>query len=243
VDAVSRLRTQDGFTLPELLTAISMSVIVLLGAFGVLDTVMSRTVETQARVEATQRARQALDVMTRQLRSQVCLDATTPAIAEAEPNRVTFYADLSDGTAALSERVEKRVLSYDPAAGRIYESVYEPTGADPIAFPAVPDSTRELARNVVTDGAAPIFRYYAFTPATSTAKPQPTAQLVSPDAAGRGRIARVELAFAVRPGRTAEPARGGITLRDEVFVRSVDPNDYDPTNADPTLRAPRPTCV
>jgi type II secretory pathway pseudopilin PulG len=240
---VSRLRTQDGFTLPELLTAISMSMIILLGAFAVLDTVMTRTVETQARVEATQRGRQALDVMTRQLRSQVCLDGSTPAIAEAEPNRVTFYADLSDGSAALTERIEKRVLSYDPASGRISESVYKPTGADPIAYPASPDSTRELVRNVVPDGATSIFRYYAFTPATSTTKPELTQQLVSPDEANRKRIARVELAFAVKPGRTGELARGGITLRDEVLVRSVDPNKYDPTNADPILRAPRPTCV
>ncbi len=241
---MKRLRSQDGFTLPELLTAISMSMIILLGAFAVLDTVMTRTVETQARVEATQRGRQALDVMTRQLRSQVCLDSTTPAIAEAEPNRVTFYADLSAGDTALNQRIEKRVLSYDPATARLYESVYKPVaGSDPIAYPATPDFTRELVRNVAPDGGAPVFRYYAFTPATATTKPEPTEQLVSPDAANRERIARIELAFAVKAGRTGELARGGITLRDEVLVRSVDPNKYDPKNPDPIQRAPRPTCL
>ena len=102
---MTRLRSQDGFTLPELLTAMAMGTIILLGAFGLLDTAMRRTSETQLKVEATQRGRQALDLVTRQLRSQVCLDTATPAVLEATPTSVTFYADLSNGSGAVDTRV------------------------------------------------------------------------------------------------------------------------------------------
>ena len=85
-----RVRSQEGFTLTELLIAMTAGMVILLAGFGLLETVLKRTGETQLRVEATQRGRQALDVMTRQLRSQVCLNATTPAVAAATANSVTF---------------------------------------------------------------------------------------------------------------------------------------------------------
>src|SRR3954464_13478251 len=111
---MSRLRAQEGCRLPELLTAISISTIVLLGAFACRGVVLKRTGETRARVETAQVARETLETMTQQLRSEVCPTIATPAIAAASGNSVTFYTDLSDGTAALKDRVQKRVIGYDP---------------------------------------------------------------------------------------------------------------------------------
>ena len=102
-----RLRREDGFTIPELLITISMSMIIALAGFGLLDTSIRRTGETQRRVEATQRGRQALDQMTRQLRSQVCLSATTPAMAVASPLSATFYVDLSNHSKPVEQRVQE----------------------------------------------------------------------------------------------------------------------------------------
>ena len=240
---MSRLRDEQGFTLHELLTAIAMSTIILLGAFGLLDTVMERTGETQARVDATQRGRQALDVMTRQLRSQVCL-GTAPAVADASPNSVTFYTDMSDGSAALRNRIEKRVLTYDPASRRILEAIYPPTGTDPISYAAAPSMTRELARNVVPEEGEPsLFRYYAYTDGTVEQAPKPELELTNPVEADRARIVRIGIAFEVRAGRTGELERGGIVLRDDVYVRAADPNNYTPNAPDPANRAPRPICA
>ena len=50
---IARLRSADGHTLPELLTALMMSMVILLATFALLDHVLKRTGETQARVEAT----------------------------------------------------------------------------------------------------------------------------------------------------------------------------------------------
>ena len=113
---MSRLRAQEGFTLPEMLTAMSISIIVLLGAFGLLDVALKRTGETRARVETAQVGREALETITQQLRSQVCPTNAIPSIAAATASSITFYTDLSDGTAAVKDRVQKRVLTYDPVA-------------------------------------------------------------------------------------------------------------------------------
>jgi type II secretory pathway pseudopilin PulG len=224
---MTRVRSQDGFTLPELLTTMTVSMVVLLAVFAVLDTVMKRTAETQARIEATQRGRVVMDTMTRQLRSQTCPSTTTPAIADASPNSVTFYTDLTNGAAPRKDSIEKRVLAYDPATKRITQSVYRPTGADPIAFNATA-TTRVLATDVVPDGGQPVFRYYAYAPAVAPAAPQLTAELVNPVAADRPKIAQIKLAFVVQASRKAVADRVFITMRDDVFVRSANPNDTAP---------------
>ena len=71
----------------ELLTALMMATTILLATFALLDHVLNRTAETQARVEATQKGRQAMDTMTRAIRSSVCLSATAPAITAAAGTR------------------------------------------------------------------------------------------------------------------------------------------------------------
>ncbi len=238
--AVSRLRAQEGFTLPELLTTMSISIIVLLGAFGLLDVVMKRTGETRARVETAQVGREALETITQQLRSQVCPSTSIASLAAASANSVTFYADLSNGAAAVKDRVQKRVLTYDPVARTITQSVYLPTGVGTATtppgptFPATASSTRVLAANVDPDGQS-IFRYYAYAPgtaATSTTAATaatPTVELTTlTTAADRARIARIQIAFVAKSANPTMGARGALTLHDQVVLRAADPNDLAP---------------
>ena len=55
----------------------SIGMIVLLGAFMLLDRSFSASGQVADRADALQRGRQAMELMTRQLRSQVCLGKTT----------------------------------------------------------------------------------------------------------------------------------------------------------------------
>lgn len=248
---MSRLRREEGFTLPELITTLVMLMIITLAAFALLETAMRRTSDTQARVEANQRGRQALDIITRQLRSQTCIpedQSTTalaqPAISVADPNSVTFFVDLSTGNADFDDRIEKRVLTYNPTAKTITETRYLTTGVVPVVFRATPESTRVLLSNVVPDptnknsaNVVSVFRYFAFGPGSAGVAPKTDVELVSPAAADIGRVALVDLAFVTRAGAaTAAPTTipaGSLTLHDQVYVRAADPNDP----------APYPTCV
>jgi len=99
---MSRLRDERGVTLPEVLVSVTIAVIISLATFALIETVMRRAGDISARVDSTQRGRSAMDFITRQLRSQVCVQATAPAMADDRafyaitPTSVTFFSDLSD---------------------------------------------------------------------------------------------------------------------------------------------------
>ena len=57
----------------------------VLAVFAILDTSVKQSNAVAGRVNATQRARLAMDTITRQLRSQVCYSPTVPALVVAAP--------------------------------------------------------------------------------------------------------------------------------------------------------------
>jgi prepilin-type N-terminal cleavage/methylation domain-containing protein len=231
----TRARSEDGFTLPELLTSISIALIVSLATFSLIEFTIRRSGEVQGRVEATQKGRAAMDVITQHMRSQVCLSSDTPPLQIADANQVTFYTDLSDGTQGLPP--EKQSITYDPAARTLIERDFVGTrqGQD-VVYPASPTRVRTLAENVVPATAGdPIFKYYAFDEAVDP--PRPTVLLATPlVATDRARAVRVEINFrALPPQAQSATARGSILLHDEIYVRAADPDD--PRD----VRAPDPT--
>ena len=224
---MSALRREEGMTLPELLIAIIIALVVSFAAFSLIEVVMRRTAETQGRVEASQRGRAAMDAMTRQLRSQVCLSSTIPPMAAGDPNVASFYVDLSDGATGLPP--ELHTITYDPTARTLTERDYAGTGTAPaITYPTAATRTKTLAENVILDSTTPIFRYYAFNSATP---PRPATLLATPlSTTNLGLVARIELSFRTLPPKALSPTtRGSIVLQDEVYIRAADPNDPAPT--------------
>ena len=100
---------ESGYSLTELLVAMSVGLIVLFAAFLLLDTANSTSASIASRQDAVQRGRAAMEIVTRQVRSQVCLGNATEPITFGDPNTVTFYADLADG----SKNVERRKITFD----------------------------------------------------------------------------------------------------------------------------------
>ncbi len=119
--------SEAGFTIIELLAAMVVGLMVLMAAFMLLDHATSASNRLSDRQDAVQRGRQALELMTRQLRSQVCLGDTTEPITYGDGNAVRFYADLSDG----SRKRPAAELKYDPAAKTITESACSGVGTYP----------------------------------------------------------------------------------------------------------------
>jgi type II secretory pathway pseudopilin PulG len=226
------LRDEAGFTLPELLTALVIGMFVLLAAFDLLDNSVALTTGVNRRVDALQRGRTALDQMTRDLRSQVCVGVDAPAApggSSSEPSliaasdtSVDFYADLGDGSAA--QPPERRTIVFDPSQRTIEERIYRPTGnAGNYVFPATPTGRRTLLTDVVQDGATPVFRYYAF----DTAAP-PTPSVLLPASAGLStadllRTVRIAIAFRSRSTDNSTTS-GAAALQDDVYRRAVNPN-------------------
>jgi prepilin-type N-terminal cleavage/methylation domain-containing protein len=237
-----RLREEGGFSLPELLVAISIAMIVSLAAFALLEFTLKRTGEVDQRVDATQRGRLYMDTITRQLRSQVCLSPIISAMATrpgdiTNDNTATFYADFTDGANVNTKpTADLHKLAYDPATRTMTDTTYTTSwnkSTDPWTpvVPATPSRTRVVATNIVPDGATPIFAYYAYDGAPT---PSPSVRLWGPGAGGialadLARVARIDVTFRALPVKGNVSDKIYVKFEDEVYVRAADPNDDAPT--------------
>ena len=167
----------------------AIGVITLLAVFAVLDTSVKQSNAVAGRVNATQRARLAMDTITRQLRSQICISATAPAIIAGTDDSVKFHADLTDGT----RPVEQRELVFDPTAQTLTESTWAgvvgATGVTtwptpPAAELVLDDVTRRPIPPLPAPQDTAFFHYYAYSLADP---PRPTILLPTPLSSPTGR--------------------------------------------------------
>jgi prepilin-type N-terminal cleavage/methylation domain-containing protein len=217
-----RRRSERGFTLVELLIALSVGSVVMLATFSMLDGSVVLTGKTQKRVDATQRGRLAMELITRQLRSQVCPNATTPAIvgggaSASDQYKVNFWT--FTGTGAFTP--ERHELAWDTNTNSIIERDYNSAGTLL--------RTRTLlvkVRPPATPANAPVFTYYAYSgnaiSSTPLAVPLTTATAAT--------VALVKISFTAQPdtgsaAAATTPPPQSQTFSDQVFSRTADPND------------------
>jgi type II secretory pathway pseudopilin PulG len=250
---MSRLRSESGMTLVELLVTAVIGMVVLFAMGSLLDASGRASAGVQDRVDALQRGRTAIEYITQRLRSQVCLSSSLPAVAKAEANEMWFYTDLRNTTTAAFAPEARKIRWVAGATGQngsIVEDQYDTIVLSPAAVPT-PIGTRDATfgqtpsrtRTIISDVALapdvddrdadlnvtelrPLFDYYRFIgvdPAT------PNDRLISPLAADQlPRVVRIAVAFDARPSR-ASTTRAKLDSRTEtdVFVRTADPTDPD----------------
>jgi prepilin-type N-terminal cleavage/methylation domain-containing protein len=207
---------EDGFTLVELLVAMSVGLIVVFGAFTLISSAGPLAATTAGRVDATQRGRSALDQMLVELRSQNCLDATRVPVTLAKPDEVVFYATLGDEN-TLPQR---RRLKF--SGGAVVEDMWQATGSAPNwTWPVTPTQTRTITTGLAQQGTTAVFRFYAFT---TTGTIAPTRELVPPAAgladADLDDIVRVDVTFASRPSKDGARAKD-VAFEGSAFVRTA----------------------
>jgi hypothetical protein len=148
---VSRLRGEAGFTVIELMVALTVGLGVLFALLGLLDTSTRLSASAVDRVETTSRARLTMDLVSRQVRSQLCLGTDLPALTAASPTSMTFYGSLAPEASPLI--VQRRTLTYDAVAKRLVETVWTGAGVRPnVTFDTAPQTS------VVADGIVPSCR-------------------------------------------------------------------------------------
>ena len=224
------LHSEEGFTLPELLVGIIIGMIVLFAALTVLDNTVSLGAKVGKRVDATQRGRTALDLITRDLNSMVCLpgDPAQDALIAGTDNSVDVYADLGDGS--TSRPPQRRTITYSPTTRTITESVYTPTGsAGAYVFPTNPTSTTTLLSDVTQDGSTPIFTYYPLdtTPDDNSDPTALTASGTGLSATALDSVARIRITFKALPSNRTTAQPGDAVMQDDVYRDAVDPDSSD----------------
>jgi len=253
---MSRLRSEDGFSLPELLTTMAIAMIVSLATFTLIEIVMKRSGEVGARVETTATARTAMDQITRQLRSQVCVKTSTSSearsLAAASPTSLTVYTDFTDETLVSGALPAPDLRRISWAGNTFTESTTKGTRDQTTnvvgygSATATPNAVRPFLQNVTPvefaggDTTKPVlFRYYKFpepvggmVPSDSTASVEIARDLNRPltDAELRT-VAKISINFTVLPRNGS--LKGATTLKNDVYVRTADPN----------AQIPKPTCL
>ena len=243
---MKRARSEDGFTLMEVLVAATVGFVVLAATLGLLESTVRLSFGTVAKTDSLQRGRLAMDQITQQLRSQVCLDLDTPAIRTGSTaDRVTFYLDFSsaDGTTPL----KRRELAFPGGplntSGNIVATTWTTTDLTPSddnAFGSTASGKNMVLENVKRQRnpadptkELPYLRYYAYQQVGNPAHPEPTLELSPPlDAAEAARVARIDIKYFVRPTRSTDDSKG-VNITDQVMVRHADPN----------LSVPDPACT
>jgi hypothetical protein len=251
-----KLAREDGMTLPELLVTMTIAMVITLATFSLVEVTMGRSGEVAARVDAVQRGRSAMDDISRQLRSQVCLQnagiatMTKPrSIESATASEVVFYTDTRDTSvnapappAGSPTGPERRRIAL--VNGSIVEERWTLTPVDIKYSHAVPPtSTRALLASADLDwpktapAPTPLFRYFAYD--VSQTVPEPKVELV-PSASGLTAdqlqsVARIEVSYRAHPTQRRADGRASTVFKNTVAARTVDPNS-DPTElANPCL--------
>ena len=142
--------------------------IILLAAFTVIDRSFLGNKAIADREDALQRGRNALELITRQLRSQVCVQQS-PAlmpITSGGDNTMTFFTYMGDPSAATSAQrdpttnqpfPEQHTITY--ASNKITETDAKVTSISPLVV-ASPYKTTTLATNVILPSGK-LFQYFA----------------------------------------------------------------------------------
>jgi hypothetical protein len=205
----ARLADEGGFTLVELLATLVVSMIVLFALFGLVDNAARRQAIATDRIDANDRGRSAMDTISAQLRSRVCVSAAQGSLVAASNNQIEFFASLgltAEG-GGVSQRLvlQRRRLTYDPATSDVLEEVWVGAAAAPALPPAAsttPTRSRQLLTNVGLVGTTPFFRYYAMTAATPPLPDLLLAPAPLLTATDLPRVAQIRVSFAAR-GRVA----------------------------------------
>ena len=239
-----RLAEESGFSLVEMLVTALVGMVVILATFNLMDSSTRASAGIEDRVEALQRGRTAFEQITQRLRSQVCPNATTPAVSYGDSDRVDLSTEMDVIGAAASDDVfdpERRSIRLETetvgseSRVRLNEYVwnnYASTGAhdrkttliDYVGRALEDEPAAANGEGRAVGAPVPILRYYAFLgndPAT------PALLLQTPlSATDRARVVKIAVSFDARPGRRRTTKnRTDTTFEGDIFVRTADPTD------------------
>jgi prepilin-type N-terminal cleavage/methylation domain-containing protein len=218
--ARTRLARQDGFTLIELMVAITIGMVVLTAVLNLLDSSVHAGARIEDKTETVQRMRIAMDRVSRVLRTQVCSDSSTPPVISGDDQQVTFYSDKSEDTTFAPRKVQ---LSF--ANGTITERTWFPTTSSaPWGYPSAPDRTESLVDNATTIGGGPMFTYYSWTDLTTpVATPLDTSLSSTPLPDNSiAKVVRVDVGFQALAVSGRPYAGGKTAMTNSIYVRNAD---------------------
>jgi prepilin-type N-terminal cleavage/methylation domain-containing protein len=153
--------SQAGFTLVELLVAISIGTVVIFAVSAIMIVSLHQTQRTFTSVDATRQARTALTTIENELHS-ACVNGDAPVQATSDANTLKFLSYAGGGA---NPAPVWHVLSYSGSTltDSVYPAVYTATSTGHTWMQGTPGTSQTLLTNVAQQpGSLPIFQYYAY---------------------------------------------------------------------------------
>lgn len=153
---------QRGFTLVELLVGMAAGLVVASALFTILDVTLRQTTRTFSRVDATQRARTALETIGNEMRSACVENRVVPIHEGSTGSSVSFWSAYGNG---VSLTPEKHTITFNSSEGTLNDATYPVSGgfAPNWVASATPTRTTTLLTNVA-QSSVPVFQYFSLDP-------------------------------------------------------------------------------
>jgi Tfp pilus assembly protein PilW len=186
-----RLRDEGGFTLVELLVGLMAGMVVASGLFTVLDVTLEQTTRTFSRVDATQRARTALERIETSMHSACVQNRVVPIRQGSTSTAVNFFSAYGSGVELTPVY---HTIAYNSGNATLTDTTYASvTGDAPNWLPSGATSTTTLLTNVAAVPGVNVFRYFSAGP---TGKTELTAPLDEPESE---KTTDVQMTLVVKP--------------------------------------------
>jgi prepilin-type N-terminal cleavage/methylation domain-containing protein len=157
ISALRRLRDERGFTLVELLVVMVAGVVVSSALFTILDVTLHQTTRTFSRVDASQRARIAMETIEQELHSGCYANDVYPVI-DGTATSISFWSQYGS---AANLTPTKHTISLDTTTGNLTDATYTTSGTSPNwVASATPQKTVTLLTNVSQSPGVPVFSFY-----------------------------------------------------------------------------------
>lgn len=245
---------ERGMTLVEMVVGFAAGMVVLLLGYSMWNAATAGQTRVTDRIDAVARGRVGMERITREIRSQQCLDSATPAMMWASDMGMQFYASVAQenvgpaasGGGLLAQPIERRRIEWvqqpnlqdsSVPVGDLVETVWTTRqSAPPYAF-IDPPRKQVLAEDVESDPSVPMFRYTGYDTGQvgrPSATPFPmvanAAAVASPwgrgvSAANLPRIVLIDIRYNARARRQKISRTSVIPFANRVSVRTADPSD------------------
>jgi prepilin-type N-terminal cleavage/methylation domain-containing protein len=212
--SVRALGSEAGYSLVELLVAMSIGLIVTFGAFLLLDVTSSGVSRITSRVHANQTGRVALERIMLELHSVCVTSGATPIEVGSTGTALKFVSE--NGSSPAFANVNLHEIFYTPATtsteGTLVEKTWRSSGTAPaytFATSGAPTTERTLLTGVEQTnetGPVPIFQYFRYYEEGDSGavlgelNPTPIEPPISTSAVAN-KIVKVAVHFTATPGR------------------------------------------
>jgi prepilin-type N-terminal cleavage/methylation domain-containing protein len=146
---------EKGFTLVELLVAVTILAFVLAGMYQALNNLSSTAVEAEERVVNLDEARVLMATVTKDLRTATRLESTASPFLYADERRIVFHANINTNTGP------NRVTVFVDGTNQFVEQTVAPNaGSCPNCTYTGTGTTRVVGRWVANPTTQPIFSFF-----------------------------------------------------------------------------------